>query len=164
MKANIFVSALLLFFIGCTQQQSEQLTQQQKDQIKSEVKAAMDSMGAKWVALDAEGALQFYSPNMVAVADTSLIDFQAYKMGWHYYTESTASIKVTTHKMDYIVLGKDVAFCAWIGKVERVLKSGDKVTTDPQVYTDIYKKVGSQWKIIYEHGSGVPVTQKAGKK
>ena len=33
MKANIFVAALLLFSLGCTSQQSDQLTQQQKGQI-----------------------------------------------------------------------------------------------------------------------------------
>ena len=55
MKANIFVAALLLFCLGCTSQQSDQLTQQQKDQIKSEVKAVGDSIIAKWERLDAGG-------------------------------------------------------------------------------------------------------------
>jgi len=43
MKVNIFVAALPPFPIGCTSQQSDQLTQQQKDQIMDEVKAAADS-------------------------------------------------------------------------------------------------------------------------
>lgn len=67
MKANIFVAALLLFCLGCTAQQSDQLTQQQKDQITKEVKAVLDSSFARAERLDGEGALQYYSPEVVVI-------------------------------------------------------------------------------------------------
>lgn len=66
--------------------------------------------------------------------------------------------------MDAIVLSKDFAITSLIGKLEIVLKSGDKMTVDPQFYSDVYKRVAGQWKIVYEHTSGIPVTEKAGKK
>jgi ketosteroid isomerase-like protein len=164
MKAIIFVAALLILLIGCTPQQSDQLTQQQKDQIKGEAKAVMDSILARWLRLDAEGAVQCYSPDMVAVGDSSIIDFQTYKKGWIDFNNSLASVKWTPIQWEFIVLSKDLAMSAGLGKVEMLMKSGDKMTTNPQVWTDVYRKFGNEWKIIYEHGSGTPVIQKAGKK
>ena len=67
MKAKILIAVALLFCFGCTSQQSEQLTQQEKDQIKSEAKAVLDSIFAKGEKLDVEGALQYYSPELVVV-------------------------------------------------------------------------------------------------
>jgi len=165
MKAKIFVAALFLFCFGCTSQQSDQLTQQQKDQIKSEIKVLMDSVTAKAERLDADGALQYYSPDLVVVFNNSLIDFQAHKKEWIDLNNSAATVKWTTVRWECIVLTKDLVISAWVGKMEYLLKSGDKTTIDPQLYTKVCKKVGGQWKVIYDHqSSGIPVTQKAGKK
>jgi ketosteroid isomerase-like protein len=164
MKRNIFVAALLIFFVGCSPQQSDQLNQQQKDQITNEVKAVVDSALARMQRLDGDGALQYYSPEMVAVGDSSIIDFQAYKKGWTDLPKSVATMKWTTTQCQCMVLTKDLAYSSLFGKAEMLMKSGDKITVDPQIYTSIFKRVGNQWKIIYEHGSGVPVIQKAGKK
>ena len=164
MKANIFVAALFVSFFGCTSQQSDQLTQQQKDQIKKEVKVPLDSIFAKWGGLDVEGALQYYSPELVVVGDSSLMDYQVSKKGWMDFATSAATAKWTVVRLEFIVLTKDLVISAWVGKMELLLKSGDKTTIDPLGYTDVFKKVGGQWKVIYEHASGIPVTEKAGKK
>jgi hypothetical protein len=164
MKPNIFVTPLLLLCLGCTSQQSEQLTQQEKDQIKGEAKVAVDSIFAKWGRLDVEGALQYYSPELLVVGDSSLINYEDSKKGWMDFASSAATAKWTAVRWEFIVLTKDLVISAWMGKVELLLKSGDKMTVDPQGYTDVCKKVGGQWKVIYEHASGIPVTQKADKK
>jgi len=167
MKANIFVAALLLFILGCTPQQSDQLTQQQKDQIKNEIKAVGDSTIAKWEGLDAEGGVQHYSdsPDWVMLrADGSRFDFQTFKKAWIDGNKSVTAIKWTTFRQDFIFITKDIVICAWVGKDETILKSGDKVTYDPHAYTLIFKNIAGQWKAIYSHDSGIAVTQKAGKK
>lgn len=152
-----FIAALLLFILGCTQKQSDQLTQQEKDQIKKEVKEASEPLLSGWAALDADKALQVYSPEMVACMDSLLIDYQTYAKGWKGFTESTASIKITTIKEDYIILTKDFAISTGVYKVEMLLKSGNKITYNPIRYTDVMKKVDGQWKAIFEQSSGIPV-------
>ena len=164
MKANFFVAVPLLFCLGCTSQQSEQLAQQEKDQIKGEAKVAVDSIFAKWGRLDVEGALQYYSPELLVVGDSSLVNYQVSKKEWMDFASSAATARWTPVHWEFIVLTKDLVISAWMGKVELLLKSGDKMTVDPQGYTDVCKKVGGQWKVIYEHASGIPVTQKAEKK
>jgi len=164
MKASIFVAVLLLFCFGFTSQPSDQLTQQQKDQIKSEVKAVGDSIMAKIERLDA-GWLDYYSdspvPGMVN-ADGSRWDYQTTKKAVTDFYNSVTAYKWTTTRQDFIVLNKDLVLCAWDGKDETILKSGDKITYDPHAYTCVFKKIAGQWKVIYQHDSGIPVTKKAG--
>jgi hypothetical protein len=126
MKAIVFVAALLLFCIGCTSQQSNELSQQQKDQIKNEVKAVGDTIIAKLERLDGEGALQFYadSPDWKMFnADGSEWDYQMTKKAMSDLANSATSYKWTTTRQDFIIVTKDIVICAWVGKDETLLKS-----------------------------------------
>lgn len=167
MKKLCFTTMIALILLFCTngmQSQSTQLTQQEKDQIKKEVKAAYEPLMSGWAALDADKALQCYSPELVVCMDTLLIDYKAYAKVWKDFTESTASIKITPIKEDYIILTKDFVISIWVGKVEMLMKSGDKITYNPIKYTDIAKKVDGKWRAIFEQSSGIPVVQAAEKK
>ena len=167
MKANICVAALLLFFVGCSQQRSDQLTQQQKDQIKSEVKAVGDSIRARFERLDVDGALQYFwdSPKAVSYsADGSRSDFQAVKKSFTDALPNIAAVRMTTVREEFRVVAKDFVIYSWVRKSEVVMKSGDKMTQDPDATTWVFKKVDDQWKVIYGHDSGTITMQKTGKK
>ena len=168
MKTDIFVAALLALFVGCApQQQSDQLTQQQKDQIKSEVKAAADSFFAKVERLDANGALQYVgdSSNFVSYnSDGSHIDFQTLKKASTETFASAISFKATIQKEDFRVVTKDFVVYSRVQRAEVLLKSGDKLTSDPDAMTYLFRKIDGQWKLVYTHESETLVTQKAGKK
>jgi ketosteroid isomerase-like protein len=165
MKAGILIAVPLLLCFGCTSQNTKQLSQQEKDQIKTEVKAAVDDIVVKLNNLDALGALQHYSPELVHVADGSQNDYQTYKNGWIAVNNSAASWKLVPIHEEIMVLTKDLAITTWVGKMEYLAKSGDKTTTDPIAYTDVFKRMDSQWKVIYEHASARgEVTEKARRK
>ena len=164
MKTNIFIAPLLFFILGCNSQNNNKLTLKQEEQIKNKAMEALSGYGQKWTSLDTAGIFQYYSPEMHAVSGKSLIDYQTYKKLWGVYISGLDSINVETIYGDFIVLAQDVAISAWIGKVELLMKSGDKITTNPQCYTDILKKTDGKWKIVYEQSSGIPVTQKAAEK
>jgi len=161
MKATLFVAALpLLFGVGCARQ-SEQLTQQQTDQIKSEVKVSADSVIARWARRDGKGAMEYYAPDVVIVADTMKMGFQAYRQGWMAYDSSASAVRVRPIREDIIPLVNDLAIWSWVGNVEVDLKSGDTVTTTPQMYSQVMKKVAGRWKVVFSHPSGVDVLHKA---
>ena len=62
---------------ACVPKNSDQLNQKQQDQIKKEIIEVFDSIMARLERLDAEGALQYYSPNFVAFgSDGNKLDFQ----------------------------------------------------------------------------------------
>jgi len=77
-KQNTLFVVLLFLTLGCTSQQSNQLTQQEQDQITKEVTAVADSIIAKAEKLDV-GLLDYYadSPEWGMVnADGSRWDYQ----------------------------------------------------------------------------------------
>jgi hypothetical protein len=165
-KASICVAVLLLFCLGCTSQESNQLSQQQKDQITSEIKAVGDSIMAKSERLDL-GLLDHYvdSPDWGMVnADGSRWDYKTTMRVVPDIFKTMTSWKWTTTRQDFMFLTKDIVICAWDGKDETILKSGDKITYDPHAYTMVFRKIAGQWKAIYSHDSGIAVTRKAGKK
>ncbi len=167
MKPNILVAGLLLFWLGCTTQRSDQLTQEQIDQIKKDAKVAVDSIIAKFERLDAEGAMQYYwdSPEFVAFnPDGSRSDYQAGKKSAIDFVNSATEVTIDPVREEYTVMTKDLVVCAWLGRQELTLKSGDKITTDPFGVTFLFKNIAGQWKVIYCHESGTYVTQKAETK
>lgn len=167
MKATVLALVLLLFCIGCTSKQSDELTHQQKDQIKNEVKALNDSALASWQRLDGERVLRYYAdtPDWVNFdADGSNLDFQTFKKAVLDFHNIASTYKAITIREDYIVLTRDLVIAIWVGKDELILKSGDRITYDPHSYTTVAKKIAGQWKAVYSHNSGIAVLQKAGKK
>jgi hypothetical protein len=167
MRTNIFVAGLLFLCSGCTSRHTEELTQQQKDQIKNEVKMLVDSMVAKDNRLDAGGAMRYYwdSPEFMAFnADGTRSDYQTYTKAAIDQFNSFASLKLTSVRQDFVVLSKDIVICAFLGKAEVTLKSGDKVLFDPDAVMMVFKKIAGEWKIVSQQESATIVTQKAVEK
>ena len=165
-KSMIIGAILLLVCFGFTTKESGQLTQRQKDQITSEVRAVGDSLIEKVEKLDAEGFFQYYAdtPDCGMVgADGSRVDYQTFKEAMVDFFNAATSWKWTTIRRAFMFITKDIVLCAWDGKSECVMKSGDKITYDLDAFTFIFKKIAGQWKVVYQQQSGTPVTQKAGE-
>jgi hypothetical protein len=190
MKTNISIVALLLFItVGCTSPQTDQLTQQQKDQIKNEILVVCDSISVRLQRLDA-GWLDYYidSPDWAMLnADGTRWDYQTTKKVQPDFFNSVISCKWTMINHKLIFLTKDIVICSIDSKDETILKAADKIKADnnlsslyanndsttksgdiitynPHAYTLIFKKVDGQWKVIYSHDSGFPVIQKSDMK
>jgi ketosteroid isomerase-like protein len=166
---TLVVGIVLLFVIsGCAPQQpSDQLTPQQVEQIKADVKALCDTMWTKWQKLDVSATMGYMadSPDFVAYnPDGSRVDYQAFKKMLTEMAPTLALVKISAQREDVYVMSKDVAVYAWFGKSEIEMKSGEKVVYDPDAETLILKKIAGQWKIVYAHESATIVTQKPGKK
>lgn len=164
MRANIFAVALFHFCLGCTSQPSDELTPQQKDQVKNDVKVAVDSIIARWARRDVEGCLQYYSPDLAVVDDSLRHGYEEYKKLWIDYNKSLAAVKVTTIREDYIVCGRELVISTWVCRDENYLKSGDKMTIPVHAYTLVFRRNDGKWRVIYSHDSGIPVAEKAGKQ
>ncbi|MGA2381892.1 MAG: hypothetical protein ABSG61_00500 [Gemmatimonadales bacterium] len=165
MKATIVAATLLLLGAGCTSRQSEELTQQQMDQIKSEVKAVGDSIMARLGRLDGAGAFQFFAntPHWVMFnVDGTQWDYETTRKAMSDSTSSAASYQYTTLRQDFWVVNKDLVICAWVLKDDEVLrKSGDTVVYNQHPYTLVFSRMAGQWKVVWSHDSGTPVTLKA---
>jgi ketosteroid isomerase-like protein len=116
------------------------------------------------VRLDAEGCLQYYSPEVNVVEGDSRHTFDEYKKNWIDYDKSIVTDKVIPIQEDYIVCSKDFVITTWLLKDEVYMKSGDRITINPITNTLVFKNFGGQWKVIYSHPSGNPIIQKAEQK
>jgi hypothetical protein len=182
------IATLLLCIFGCTTKKSDQLTQQQKDQIKKEILVVCDSISVRLQRLDA-GWFDYYidSPDWAMLnADGTRWDYQTTRKVQPDFFNSVISCKWTMINQKFIFLTKDIVICSIDSKDETILKSpdkikadsnlnglyandestmkGDRITYDPHAYTLIFKKSDGQWKVIYSHDSGFPVVQKAEKE
>jgi len=165
MKRILLLAAI--FIAGCTQQQSDQLTQQQEDKIKNELKVISDSIIARFERLDTDGAMQYYwdSPDFIGVnPDGSRFDFQAMKKAHVDLFSSTASLKILVTRRDFVVLTKDIAIEASVLKAVITPKSGSKMVFDPNSLTLVFQKIVGQWKVILSHQSASLAMEKAGRK
>ncbi len=167
MKQNLLFACCLLLGAGCAHERGDELSPHEKEQITNEVKATTDSIIARWTALDAEGALQYYSdsPDWAWFGPGGGgYDFESFRKLWREVNQSTDSIAVTTTREQFTVVARDAVLCAWEGKDTSTMKSGDKLIYDPHAITFLFKRIGHQWKVIYTHESGIPVVQKAGRQ
>jgi ketosteroid isomerase-like protein len=164
MKALCFTATtaiLLLFIFGCTQNQSVQLTQQQKEQIRNEVRPVVDSIVARYNRMDVDGCLNLYSSDLIVVGDTLKFDLEGYRKYWNDGNKDLASVKATTIRSDFIACTKDIVISVWVGNDELVLNSGEKIIINPHVFTLVFRKDAGQWKVIYSTASGNPIVQPA---
>ena len=132
MKTMYSLSALLiaLFLItGYTSKQEESLTQQHKDQIKKEIAVIGDSILVRTERLSMD-CMEYYvdSPDWGMVSsDGRRWDYQYTIKSVPDFFKTTVSWKWTTIHQDFKFLTKDIVICAWDGKDETIMKSGDKV-------------------------------------
>ncbi len=163
MREGVCSALLLLITVGCTARPSEELTRQDSIRIDTEIKAVSDSVMARWVRLDGGAAMEYYAPNVVVIYNTARMDFQTYKQGWLAYDSSMAAVRITPIRQDILPLARDLAVWTWVGNVALILKSGDTITTDPQIYANVIRNVGGRWLVVFSNPSGVEVQHKAGK-
>ena len=149
---------ILLLTFNCNPMKNSDFTRQEIDQIKREVKSAAEPLMTGWAALDGNTAIKSFSPEMVSCYDTLLLDYESYKKSWKIYTDDRESIKITPIKEDYIILTRELVIDTWVGKVEEVMKTGEKVVYNPMRYTNVFKKTNGQWKIVFAQSSGIPLT------
>jgi hypothetical protein len=170
MRTNsLSVAALpLLLCVGCATERSAELTPQQVDQIKSEVKAVGDSVIARFERLDAKGTAQLYanSPDWVMYnADGSQWDYPTTTKNMLAMMDpATGPItgwKWTTISQHFVVVNKDLVILAWVGRDETTMRTGEVVVYDPHAYTWVLRRIDGQWKVVWSQDSGTPVTHKA---
>ena len=156
MKTLTLFALAFSLFLPVVAQPQHQLTQVRKDQIKGEIKTVLDTMFARAERLDADAAFELYSPDVVVSRDSTLRDFQSYKLLWKDTFKYLAQWKWTSYHENFIFISADVVICALVGKVDLVFKSGDRLAVNPQGYTDVFKKIDGRWLAIYETAFGTP--------
>lgn len=162
MKTITFITLSLFYFSVCASQEPVQMTSQQQENAKKQIREAVKVILQNLEKMDADALFQSYSdasPLIFFTTDGSKIGLVEAKNHHSAWFKSLSSLKVTTITDDFRFLhGNNVIF-SWIGKFEMTLGSGQRLKIDKFGITFIFTKIDSQWKVIYQHSSALPPTQ-----
>jgi ketosteroid isomerase-like protein len=167
MKTNLLVAFLLVFFSGCTKQEPAQMTPEEQETAKKEIREVINLLFQACEKLDLEAGLQpfSHSPDFIFInTKGSMMDFQGFKNVNGEFLKTLSSLKYSTVKDEFRFLPNGTVIYAWQGKCEMTLKTGEHFKIDTCGATQIFSKINNQWKIIYSHKSLLrPVQEKPNK-
>lgn len=158
MKTNYLLILALFLFFGCTKQEPAQMTPQEQETEKKEIKEVVNLIIQGLEKLDAEAAFQPYlnTPDFILfTVYGTIVDYQGAINGHAAWFKTLTSIKVTNIKEEFRFLPDNLVIYPWLGKFEMTLKSGEQVTVDFGV-TMIFRKISNQWIVVYQQTAQVP--------
>ena len=159
MKPALLILLVVFFFSGCARQEPVQMTPQEQDVAKKEIREVADRILQSLNTMDVEALLQPYwnSPDFVLVStDGSMADYQTAKNGTVEMFKLLASLKYTTVKDEFRFLPGNTVIYAWSGKSEFAFKTGEQSRIDAYTITFVFRKMDNSWKIVYAHESASP--------
>jgi len=157
MKTKLLFISLLIAFSSCSQKQ--ELTLEEKDQIKTELSTVFDNFVKIYKSLDPNAVLNYYwdSPDFVIVgADGSVKDYQGLKKDNEELFKSLSSVKIITAKQEYMIVSKEAVVIFWLGRFEAQMKDESLLVFDPDAVTFVFQKINNEWKITYQADSALP--------
>jgi len=162
MKPTLLIVLVLSLLSGCAKQEPAQLSPQEQDAAKKEIREASNQILTATSNLDVDALLQPYwnSPDFVFVsAQGTAVDYQTAKNGTAELFKTVSAMKYTTVKDEFRFLTANTVLYTWLGKCECVFKTGEQAKIDSYAISFVFRKMGDSWKIIYAHESASPPTE-----
>ena len=159
MKTITFITLSLFFFSVCASQESIQMTPQEQETAKKDIREAVRVIFQNIEKMDVEALFQSYSNSSDLIfftTDGSKTGLQEAKNHHAAWFKSLSSLKVTTITDDFRFLPGNIVICSWLGKFEMTLGSGEQLKINKFGITFIFSKIDNQWKVIYQHSSALP--------
>ncbi len=158
MKKNLFIFLSFLFLFGCVKQESTQMTPQEQETAKKEIKDVVNLITQGLEKLDDEAAFKPYlnTPDFILfTVYGTMVDYQRAKTEHASWFSTLWSIKVTTLKEEFRFLPDNTVIYPWLGKFEMTLKTGEQLVVDFGV-TMIFRKINNNWIVVYQQTAQVP--------
>jgi len=155
----VIVFVLAVTLPGCQSHAPRPLTDTEKTEIIEAVTATAHAIG------DAVNQINFVnfksflmdSPGFMTVTSRGkILNYEQYMKSEQDFFESLSTVQLSIVSERAEALESTLAVYTVRLKVNAILKSGKKLTFDNIVYTEIYRKSGDQWKIIYVQEAGQP--------
>lgn len=156
----VSLSALLLGTSACGQRDNT-LTDTQRAAIAGQVMKAGRAFEAAAERMDPDLFTKFAldSPDFRFLApDGKAYTYAQSQTLWHGFVNAFASQSNPLHDTRVIVLSRDTALFSWQGGARVTGKDGTVYASTPMGGTDVFRKIGTDWKVIYIQESGPPPT------
>ncbi len=167
MKKILFIMLILFFYVGFSKENPAQMTSQKQEAAKKEITEVVKVIFQSLEKMDVEALFKSYSnsPDFILFTTTSMmVNYQRAKMEHAEWFKTLSSLKVTNIKDDFRFMTDSKVICAWLGKFEIVLKTGERLMIDKFGITFIFSKINNQWKVIYQQSCSSPPVQEEQEK
>jgi ketosteroid isomerase-like protein len=159
MKTKYLTILIIVFLMGCSTHLSAQMTSEEQETAKKEILEAVSTIFKNLHNMDAEALYQSYaeSPDFIQIStEGSMVDFQNAKNLHAKWFTTLSSLNVTPIKETFRFLPCNTVIYLWLGKFEMTTKQGRQLKVDQFGITFIFRKMDSQWKVIFQQGSSLP--------
>lgn len=167
MKTIVVIALAAFFMWGCAKQELAPLTPEEQETAKNEIRDVVDRIFCGLEKLDAEALFQWYSDSshfILITTEGSMVDLQRAKSGHAAWFKSFSSLKVTTVRDEFRFLPGEIVICAWLGKFEMTLKTGERLRIDKFGITFVFSKIDNHWLVMYQHSSALPPVQEKSQR
>jgi ketosteroid isomerase-like protein len=135
------------------------LSEKQQATIKQEVEQTMQSLLQNFSRADIDGILKFYSDDPGFLApdpEGKISDNPTFRKATREFFQTVSSETIQTKHQDVRILAADTVVLAWQGSFQTQMKDGAVLKCDSYAATFVFRRIGNEWKIIYDHESGLP--------
>jgi hypothetical protein len=129
------------------------------EQIHTEIKSQISTLVVGCETLDMDQAFSIFhkSPEFLMMGtDGSLCDYQTYIQNNINYLLTCSSFQLTTYREEIRVLTREMAVYSWAYGVNAILKTGECDIIENAGASFMFKKINSEWKVVYYHESSSP--------
>jgi hypothetical protein len=144
---------------GCGIQSPKPLTDKEKAEIMEAVTKTAHDITDACNQINFSDFEEFFmeSPEYVAVTSGgSCLNYAQYMKGEKDFFESVSTLQLTIINESTKALERTLAVYSAQLKVIAILKTGEKLTYANNVFSEIYRKIDNQWKIIFIQEAGQP--------
>lgn len=162
MKTILFITLALFFLQGNAIQEPVQMTPQEQENAKKEIREAVKVIFQNLEKMDAEALFHSYSNSsdfMFFTTDGSVVGLQEARNHHAAWFKSLSALKITTITDEFRFLPGNTVICGWQGKFEMTTGSGQQLKIDKFGITFIFSKTNNDWKVIHQHSSALPPVQ-----
>ncbi|MGA7297098.1 MAG: nuclear transport factor 2 family protein [Rhodanobacteraceae bacterium] len=153
------MTLLAALALSACSREPDALTTTERTAIADEVSQAGEDFETAAERLDPDllKSYVYKSPEFAFLTpDGQYLDYSEASQLWSQFVSGFASQSNSMRHSHVTVLSRDTAIYSWEGAVQLTTKDGTLLRSAPFSGTDVFRKVGDTWKIIYIHESGPP--------
>jgi hypothetical protein len=155
-KAILFSILISFFFTSCKLKSDTGLTDQQKDDVRSEIALVIDQLVESTEAVDIEKTLQFFmdSPDFRYVVAGRVFDYASFSEGGRQEWANIEVTKLNPKKTSYIIIDNKTVMVFWEGSDYTKTKTNNQYMADPFTASMLFVNKDGIWKILSYQTSG----------
>ena len=164
MISNVYCKVLIFacantILLSCSNHRPDKMTEAESSSIENEIRNVSDKITGYSERAELDSFLSFYdnSPEFLHFSsDGTMRNYEELKKICTEYYTTLKEQKIVTIREKIHVLDTSLVVFGWTGNIVAHFKNGDTMIMKNYSITNLFKKTGSNWKIIHSHESALP--------